>query len=165
MVNSSADGAPAPHPGPASAALPAIMLQELIDHARLEYPNEAAGIIIGSAPASEGGHALRFVPTKNAASSPYRYEIDSQTLLRLTLELDERDEVFWGIVHSHVRSAARPSPTDIGLAFYTDALYILVSLADDGISATGDPASPAPSIRAWRIVDAHVHEVEIAVSA
>ena len=40
------------------------------------------------------------------------------------------DEVFWAIVHSHVRSPARPSPTDIGLALYPDALYLLVSLAD-----------------------------------
>jgi len=154
----------APHPGPTQAAIPAIMLQELIDHARLEYPNEAAGIIVGNRPAAEGGRALRFVPTRNAASSPYRYEIDSQTLLRLTMEVDDRDEAFWAIVHSHVRTPARPSPTDIGLAFYPDALYVLVSLADDGLEAAGDPASPAPSVRAWRIVDAQVHEVEIEVS-
>lgn len=154
-----------PHPGPATAAIPAVMLQELIDHARLEYPNEACGLVVGSASAAEGGRALRFVPTRNAAASPYRYEIDAQALLRLTMETDERDEVFWGIVHSHVRTAARPSPTDIGLAFYPDALYILVSLAEDGLDAGGGPASPAPSVRAWRIVDAHVYEVDLEVTA
>ena len=157
--------AAAPHPGPAHAEIPAVMLQELIDHARLEYPNEACGIIVGSAVAAEGGLAVRFVPTRNAAASPYRYEIDPQALLRLTVETDDRDEVFWGIVHSHVRTAPRPSPTDIGLAFYPEALYILVSLADDGLEAGGNPASPAPSVRAWRIVDAHVHEVELQVIA
>jgi proteasome lid subunit RPN8/RPN11 len=143
------------------------MLQELIDHARLEYPNEACGIIVGSGAAADGGHALRFVPTRNAAASPLRYEIDPQTLLRLTVETDERDEVFWGIVHSHTRTAARPSPTDVGLAFYPDALFILVSLADDAVSSggAGDPADPAPSVRAWRIVDAHVHEVAVEVTA
>lgn len=160
-----ADAAPSPHPGPTTAEVLAVMLQELIDHARLEYPNEACGIIVGSAPAADGGQPLRFVPTRNAAASPYRYEIDPQTLLRLTMETDDRDEVFWAIVHSHVRTAARPSPTDIGLAFYPDALYILVSLAEDGLDAGGDPASPAPSVRAWRIVDAHVHEVDLAVIA
>jgi len=157
--------APPHHPGPSHVAIPAVMLQELIDHARLEYPNEAAGLIIGDRAAAEGGRALRFVPTRNAAASPYRYEIDPQALLRLTMEIDERDEVFWAIVHSHVRTAARPSPTDIGLAFYPDALYVLVSLADDGLDASGDPAAPAPSVRAWRIVDAHVHEVDLEVSA
>ena len=79
----------------------------------------------------------------------YRYEIDSADLLRLTLATDDADEVFWAIVHSHVRSPARPSPTDIGLAFYPDALYILVSLADD----EADPATGEPGVRAWRIVD------------
>ena len=164
MVSGNPDPTPA-HPGPESAAIPAVMLQELIDHARLEYPDEACGIIVGAVPAADGGQALRFVPTRNAAASPYRYEIDPQALLRLTVETDERDEVFWGIVHSHVRTAARPSPTDIGLAFYPDALYILVSLAEDGLDAGGDPASPAPSVRAWRIVDAHVYEVDLEVTA
>ena len=156
---------PGPQPGPAHAEIPARMLQELIDHARLEYPNEACGIVVGTAVAAEGGRAVRFVPTRNAVASPYRYEIDPQALLRLTMETDDREEVFWGIVHSHVRTAARPSPTDVGLAFYPEALYILVSLADDGLDAGGDPASPAPSVRAYRIVDSHVHEVEIKVIA
>ena len=158
------DTLPPPHPGPTHTSIPAVMLQELIDHARLEYPNEAAGIIVGDKAAAEGGRALRFVPTKNAAASPYRYEIDPQTLLRLTMETDDRDETFWGIVHSHVRTPARPSPTDIGLAFYPDALYILVSLGEDGLEPAGDPASPPPTVRAWRIVDAQVHEVELEVS-
>ena len=74
--------------------------------------------------------ALRFVPTRNKAASPYRYEIDPDDLLRLTIATDDADEVFWAIVHSHVRSPARPSPTDVGLAFYPDALYLLVSLAE-----------------------------------
>ena len=51
-----------------------------------------------------------------------------------------------------------PSPTDIGLAFYPDALYVLVSLGDD----EADPATGEPSVRAWRIVDGDVHEVALA---
>ena len=74
------------------------------------YPNEACGIVIGSAPAADGGLALRFEPTRNAAGSPYRYEIDSADLLRLTLATDETDEVFWAIVHSHVRVAGAAVP-------------------------------------------------------
>jgi len=148
---------PAAHPGPSSVRLPVAIVDELIAHARAGYPNEACGLILGSAPAAEGGRPLRFVPTRNAAASPHRYEIDSADLLRLTLEADERDEVFWAIVHSHVRSPARPSPTDIGLAFYPDALYLLVSLADD----EADPRTGRPSVRAWRIVDGQVFEVAL----
>ena len=39
------------------------------------------------------------------------------------------------------------------------------ALAEDGLDAGGDPAAPAPSVRAWRIVDAHVHEVDLEVIA
>lgn len=127
----------------------------MIDQARREYPNEACGLIVGSGPPSEGGTALRFEATRNAAASPYRYEIDATELLRISLAVDDADEAIWGIVHSHVRSAARPSPTDIGLAFYTDALYLLVSLAD----AEADPTTGQPGICAWRIVGGQVFEV------
>ncbi len=144
-------------PGPSSVALPATIADAIADHARAEYPNEACGVILGSAAAADGGVPLRFVPTRNAAASPYRYEIDSADLLRLTLEADDREEVFWGIVHSHVRSSARPSPTDIGLAFYPDALYILVSLAEDDVGGV----TGRPGIRAWRILDGRVFEVRL----
>lgn len=145
------------HPGPATVRLPDAIRAALVEHARHEYPNEACGIVIGSAPAAEGGQALRFAPTRNAAASPYRYEIDSGDLLRLTLDADAADEAFWAIVHSHVRSPAHPSPTDLGLAFYPDALYVLVSLAE----AEADPVTGQPGVRAWRIVDGAAHEVEL----
>lgn len=137
----------------AAAYLPATMVQALVGHARAEAPNEACGLILGTAPAASGGVAVRFEATRNAAASPYRYEIDSRDLLRLTLEADERDQVFWGIVHSHTHTPARPSPTDVGLAFYPDALYIVVSLAE-----------PEPDVRAWRIADGEVHAVVLEVT-
>ena len=61
------------HPGPDFAPIPAAMVQELIDHARAEYPNEACGLIVGDRPASDGGVPLRFEPTRNQSASPYRY--------------------------------------------------------------------------------------------
>ena len=101
--------------------------------------------------------ALRFEPTRNAATSPYRYEIDSADLLRISIAADDADQIIWGIVHSHVRSPARPSATDIGLAFYPDALYVLVSLAE----SEADPATGGLGVRAWRIVADHVFEVAL----
>jgi [CysO sulfur-carrier protein]-S-L-cysteine hydrolase len=146
------------HPGPAAVSLPAGIRDALVGHARAETPNEACGLIIGDAPAAEGGRALRFEPTRNKAASPFRYEIDPDDLLRLTIATDDADEVFWGIVHSHTHTPARPSPTDIGLAFYPDALYVLVSLSPD----EADPATGEPGVRAWRILDGDVHEVTLA---
>jgi proteasome lid subunit RPN8/RPN11 len=137
------------------------MVQALIDHARAGVPNEACGLIVGDRPPVDGGRALRWEPVRNAAASPYRYEIHPDDLYRLTVATDDADEVFWGIVHSHTHTPAVPSPTDIGLAFYPDALYILVSLADD----EADLGTGLPSVRAWRIVDGEVHEVALDVVA
>jgi proteasome lid subunit RPN8/RPN11 len=147
-----AGSAVAPHPGPASVTVPAALVEELVEHARAGQPNEACGLIVGDRPAAEGGTALRFEPTRNRAASPYRYEIHPDDLLRLTIATDDADETFWAIVHSHVRSPAYPSPTDVGLAFYPDALYVLVSLAED-----------EPALGAFRIVDGAIHPVELRV--
>jgi proteasome lid subunit RPN8/RPN11 len=146
-----------PHPGPASVELPSAITEQIVSVARAEYPNEMAALIVGDKPAADGGRARRFEPARNKAASPYRYEIDPQDLLRLTIETDDADEVFWAIVHSHTHTPAVPSPTDIGLALYPDALYVLVSLSD----AEADPGTGAPGIRAWRIVDGEIHEVTI----
>ena len=145
------------HPGPASVVVPVEIRAAIIDRARAEYPNEMCGLIVGDAPAAAGGRALRFEPTRNKAASPYRYEIDPDDLLRLTIATDDADEVFWGIVHSHTHTPAVPSPTDVGLAFYPDALYLLVSLS----ATERDPVTGAPSVRAWRIVAGAVHEVTL----
>jgi proteasome lid subunit RPN8/RPN11 len=142
-------------------SLPAEIVQALIDHARGEYPNEACGLIIGDGPAGEAGRPLRWEPTRNKAASPLRYEIHPDDLLRLTIASEQAGEAFWAIVHSHTSSPARPSPTDLGLAFYPDALYILVSLATD----QADAASGAPSVRAWQIVDGEATEVELLVAS
>lgn len=147
------------HPGPAVAGLPAAILGVMVAQARAEDPNEACGLIVGDAPAGQGGRALRYEPTRNAAASPYRYEIDGADLYRISVAADDADEVIWGIVHSHTHTPAVPSPTDIGLAFYPDALYLLVSLDED----LADPATGAPSLRAWRIVGGATHEVQLAI--
>jgi len=145
------------HPGPASVALPVAIRDAIVEHARREAPNEACGIVVGDRAAADGGRALRWEPLRNPLASPYRYAIDPDDLLRLTIQTDDADEVFWAIVHSHVASPARPSPTDLREAHYPDALYVLVSLDP----AEADPASGGASVRAWRIVDGGVHEVAI----
>ena len=145
------------HPGPPAAELPTAIREAIIAHARAGEPLEACGVIVGDRPAADGGRALRFEPARNAAESRYLYEIDPDDLLRLTIATDDADEVFWAIVHSHTHTPAVPSATDRRLAFYSDALYILVSLAPE----EADPATGAESVRAWRIVEGEIFEVSI----
>jgi proteasome lid subunit RPN8/RPN11 len=136
-----------------TALLPAALWDELVTWARAGYPNEAWGIVAGTAPHEAGGTALRFYPMTNAAASPYRYKDDPQEQLRVVLAIDDAGEAVWGIFHSHVRSPAEPSPTDVSLAYYPDALYLIGSLAD----------MAAPVVRAWSIRDGAVTEVPLKV--
>ena len=143
------------HPGPASVSLPASLVQAIVDHARADYPNEACGVIVGDRPPADGGVALRWVPMRNEYASPLRYRIDARDLYPVLVEVeDSEDRAFWAIVHSHVRSAAYPSPTDVGQAVFPDALYLLVSLEHQ-----------EPALGAFRIVDEAIHRVELIVAS
>ena len=51
------------------------------------------------------------------------------------------------IYHSHTRTPPFPSQTDINLAFYPEALYVIVGVAGD-----------EPDVRAFRIVEGEVSE-------
>lgn len=140
------------HPGPPSVRLPRAIADAIAAQARDESPLEACGLVAGSGYAAAGGEALRYVACRNAAASPARYTVHPDDLYRVTVEADDAGEVIWAIVHSHVASPAVPSLTDIGLALYPDALYILVSLLGE------------PALRAWRIVDGERHEVTLEVA-
>jgi proteasome lid subunit RPN8/RPN11 len=118
---------------------------ELVGHAREEAPNECCGYL-----RADGGVVQETFRSRNLRASPYGYELDAGSLLAANCLDDEGHEV--GIYHSHPRSPAEPSQTDINLAYYPHWAYLIVSLAD------GEPA-----VRAWRISDGRVDEEEIVV--
>ena len=134
-------------------SVPAALARELVQHARAGYPNEACGIVAGDGLAGDGGRPVRFHALRNAAASPSRYLIDPEEQLRVMLRIEDAGEEVWGIFHSHVRSPAEPSPTDIGLAFYPDALYLICSLAGD-----------QPVVRAWTIRGGETAEVPLEIA-
>jgi [CysO sulfur-carrier protein]-S-L-cysteine hydrolase len=143
------------HPGPASVTLSVDLVQAIVDHARADYPNEACGVIVGDGAPADGGEALRWVPMRNEYASPLRYRIHAEDLYPVLVEVDDADDkAFWAIVHSHVRSAAYPSPTDVAQAVFPDALYLLVSLEAD-----------EPALGAFRIVDGTIFPVELLTGA
>jgi proteasome lid subunit RPN8/RPN11 len=139
------------HTGPEPVAIAASLVEEMLEHSLGEAPDEACGILAGDALWIEGGRPLRFYATKNADRSPYRYRIDPEEQLRVMLQIDDADEVVWGIFHSHTHTPGVPSPTDRSLAFYPGALYLIASLMEP----------EQPHIRAWAIHADSVREVEI----
>ena len=122
--------------------IPAPMLSELIEHALAEAPNECCGMV-----ATEAGRPVRLYPARNAAASPLRYEIDGLEQYRIQSEIEERGWELGAIYHSHTRSAPFPSQTDVNLAFYPEAVYLIVGVA-----------GAEPEVRAYRIVDGQITE-------
>jgi len=124
------------------------LYEQMVDHARADAPNECCGMI-----AARDGEAVRVLTAENAAASPLRYEIDGAEQYRIQMAIDDDDLDLGAIYHSHTRTAPYPSQTDINLAFYPDALYVIVGLAG------GDP-----EVKAYEIRDGQVSEAELLVS-
>lgn len=141
--------------------LPRALADAIVDHARAERPNEACGLLVGPAPASDGGVPSRYVPCRNAAASPSRYLVHRDDLLAVLDALDRSGEELWGVVHSHVRTAAVPSPVDVREAVWPTAVYLLVSLAGEPEAASGEGA---PALRAWRVADGVASELPLVVA-
>jgi proteasome lid subunit RPN8/RPN11 len=138
--------------------IPRRYAEEIIDHAREEAPNECCGILAG-----KEGRALQLYRAVNAEGSPYRYDIDPQDLYRIYTEVEARGWEFLAIYHSHPKSEAYPSETDVnrsqlpGAGQAVDAwpnvYHLIVSLAD--------PQSPL--IRAFRIEEGRITEEPLQV--
>ena len=123
------------------------LVDQMVDHARAQAPNECCGMV-----ASRDGELVQVHPATNAAASPLRYEIDGAEQYRIQMEIDDADLDLGAIYHSHTRTAPYPSQTDINLAFYPDALYVIVGLA------RGEA-----DVRAYTIRDGQVAEADLAV--
>jgi proteasome lid subunit RPN8/RPN11 len=131
---------------PVRVRMTASQHEALVAHAREEAPNECCGFV-----RARDGVVRDIVQAVNDRASPYGYSLDAKSLLSAFNAAEEGFEV--GIYHSHPRSPAEPSQTDINLADYPEYVYLIVSLADPD----------SPDVRAWRIADKRVSEEAIVV--
>jgi [CysO sulfur-carrier protein]-S-L-cysteine hydrolase len=130
--------------------IPQELIDRIVDHAREEAPNECCGLVSGA-----DGAATEVFPARNEMASPLAYNVHPQDLLLITEEIEGRGEELAAIYHSHTKSPAEPSQTDINLAAnWPDPVYLICSIADPD----------APVLRAWRLRDGSVAEVELKVS-
>ena len=128
--------------------IPRSIYDEMLEHAREEVPNECCGILGG-----KDSEATTLYRATNAEHSPLRYTLDPNDLFRITFrEIPENDEEMLAIYHSHTGSPAYPSQTDINLATYPDAVYLILSLVDG-----------EEPLRGFRIDDGEVIEVDLTV--
>ncbi len=115
----------------------------LVAHARSDFPYEVCGLLAG-----DGGRVVKHYEIPNAARSMTFYTMEPKALLHAMNEMDDAGWDLLAIYHSHTHTEAFPSATDVELAFYPDAVYLVVSLQD----------ADAPVIRGFDIVDGTIVE-------
>ena len=119
-----------------SLHIPAPLARDLVDHAERDFPNECCGMIGG-----RDGVAEVVYRATNIEASPFMYVIDPREQLRIMDEIDDAGLDLLAIYHSHTRSVAYPSRTDVELAFFPQVHYLISSLAE----------RETPDLRAFRI--------------
>ena len=107
--------------------IPAPVREAMAEHARDESPNEACGLIV-----VKDGVAERYVAGRNAAESPYRFELDVPPDTWF-LE-DEGFEL--AMFHSHLSSPPRPSRTDVeNVGLWVGRPYLIYTVRTDELAA------------------------------
>ena len=128
-------------------------VEEMIEHARLENPNECCGILAGVE-----SQVTKLYRIKNSTPSPYRYVMDPEEQLGAMRDADEQSLELMAFYHSHTHSLAYPSDTDVRMATesgWVDFCYVLVSLEDQS----------KPDVRFFDIsVDGDVTEQEAEIT-
>lgn len=122
----------------------------MVAHAREDLPNECCGMLGG-----RDGEATSVVRVENAAASPLRYEMDPQGQFDALKKIEDGGDELIGIYHSHTRSAAYPSQTDVNEArMWPEQVYVIVSLEHE----------EAPVVKGFDLADLKIADVDLDVT-
>jgi proteasome lid subunit RPN8/RPN11 len=126
------------------------LIDEMVAHAREDLPNECCGMIGGA-----DGEATVLRRVANSAASPLRYEMDPQEQYNALKSIEDGGGELLAIYHSHTKSAAYPSQTDVNQAVaWPEQIYVIVSLQDPD----------APDVKGYWLKDLKIVDAEIAIS-
>ena len=123
---------------PASERLhiPPVVSAQVLVHAVEGVPNEACGLFA----VDEGGTITAFYPIANVERSPVRFTLDPSGHYDAISRAERNGWSIGGVMHSHLRTSAVPSQTDIAQPHDPEWFHVIVGLR------------PRPHLRAWRIV-------------
>lgn len=125
------------------------LIDEMVAHAREDLPNECCGMVGGT-----DGEASTVIRVENAAASPLRFEMDPQGQYNALKAIEDDGGELLAIYHSHTKSAAYPSQTDVNQAVnWPDAIYLIVSLEDEN----------APDVKGYWLKELKIADVELVV--
>ena len=126
------------------------LIAEMVAHAREDLPSECCGMVGGL-----DGEASVVVRVANSAASPLRYEMDPQEQYDALKAIEDEGNELLAIYHSHTKSAAYPSQTDVNQAVaWPDQIYLIVSLED----------RESPDVKGFMLKDLKIADVEIDVT-
>jgi len=125
------------------------LIDEMVAHARADLPNECCGMVGGV-----DGEASVVIPVVNSAASPLRFEMDPQGQYNALKAIEDDGKEMLAIYHSHTKTAAYPSQTDVNFARgWPGVEWLIVGVPRDG----------EPTVRSYRIDDGVIEEVEVQV--
>jgi proteasome lid subunit RPN8/RPN11 len=125
------------------------LIDEMVAHAREDLPNECCGMVGGSE-----GEATEVIRVENSAASPLRYEMDPKGQYDAYTAIEDGGKELLGIYHSHTKSAAYPSQTDVNQAVaWPEQVYIIVSLADPD----------APDVKGYLLKDLRIADAPLEI--
>ena len=123
------------------------VIDAIVEHARRERPLECCGLLIGSADEVIESHAAR-----NSEESAVLYRVDPADHFKAIRDARAKGLAVLGAYHSHPKSAAQPSATDIRDANDPDFVHVIVSLA-----------GAEPQVAAFRIQNGHAIQLALAI--
>jgi [CysO sulfur-carrier protein]-S-L-cysteine hydrolase len=126
------------------------LIDEMIAHAREDLPNECCGLIGGN-----DDQALVVHRVRNEAESPLRYRMHGQDEYDARKAIAEAGEEVMAAYHSHTKTPAYPSQTDVNEAVnWPELLYLIVSLKDPDV----------PEVKAYWLKDLKIADAELIVT-
>jgi proteasome lid subunit RPN8/RPN11 len=126
------------------------LIDEMVAHAREDLPNECCGMVGG-----RDGEAETVIRVANSAASPLRYEMDPQEQYDALKAIEDTGGELLAIYHSHTKSVAYPSQTDVNQAVaWPEQVYLIVSLADP----------EAADVKGYLLRDLTIADAEISIT-
>ena len=120
-------------------SIPKQFYDAMIEQALAEYPNECCGLLAGlpaacvparQGPAGKDGRVAQIYKMTNTQHSPINYLMDPREQFVAFKEMRAKGLSLLAIYHSHPHTQAYPSKTDVRLAYYPEAAYLILSLED-----------------------------------
>ena len=124
------------------------VIDAIVEHARRDRPLECCGLLIG-----RDDEVIECRTARNARASAVLYLVDPRDHFEAIRDARAEGLAVVGAYHSHPRSPAEPSETDVHEANDPDFVHMIVSLA-----------GAAPQVAAFRIVDGRAIRLPLVIA-